>query len=231
MIYDNIFAVVTPATDYALVDIAAVKDEFDITDASTDTRLARWILEAGAAIQGPLGIARVLRADTLSSQTFRGMAYQPDAPGEHFYPSNGGPLQAPSHVPGLRLRRYPIVSVSSIVEDGTTLDPAADYEIDGEAGLIYRLSGTSRVQWYAQLVVVLYVGGYVNLTDVPADIRTACLLMLNHRRSSQARDPMLKQISIPGVIERQFWVGSTGDNAALPPEVNALISGYRDWHV
>jgi hypothetical protein len=45
--------------------------------------------------------------------------------------------------------------------------------------------------------------------------------------ASRGRDPTLRSESIPGVIDRQFWVGAVGDPAMLPPRVLASLSGFR----
>jgi hypothetical protein len=222
--YSSILTVTTPAT-FSLVDLATVKDEFEITDSSADVRLGRWLREATDAIEGAIG--RVLRAETVS-EAIRAAALARDHPGEHFYPRRypGGmpPLR------GLHLRRYPIVSIAALLEDDVALDPASDYEADSEAGILYRLSGDVRVPWAAQTLVVSYTGGYASLDTVPGDLQTACLTLLKHRLAARTRDPMLKQISVPGVSERQYWVGGVGQNPGLPPEVVGLIERFRDGH-
>jgi len=213
MRYRSIFTVTTPG-DHALLDLPVAKDELAITDGTMDAKLTRWILQAGGVIEGPNGIARVLRAD-LVSESFRA--------GDCYYET----MRA-----GLPLRRYPIITISSVIEDGTTLVVGTDYEVDAEAGLLYRLNGSSRIAWCAQVIQVSYQGGYAALTDVPADIQAAVLLLLQHRLAGQARgDPTLKALTIPGVVEKQWWFASSGEAFALPPEVAGLIAGYRDVHV
>jgi hypothetical protein len=233
MAYRSILTVVTPAADYSLVDLPMVKDEFGIIDATTDPRLTRWIRDAGYAIHNYLG-GRVLRAE-LVSEAFRSGGYPANYPrdghGEYFYPRNSW-----GDSPGvgcLRLSRFPVVSITSILEDGgPPLDPMADFEVDAKLGEIYRLSGTDRIPWSAQIVVVLYTGGYVALTDVPGDIQEACLLVLKHRRAAQTRDPMLRQVSVPGVLEQQFWVGTpSGSASGLPPEAEQKLFPYCDVHI
>lgn len=61
------------------------------------------------------------------------------------------------------LREPPVISVTTVVENGTTLT-ASDYTLNATAGLLYRGSSTSSMDWYAgrQSVVVTYVAGYTN---------------------------------------------------------------------
>lgn len=71
------------------------------------------------------------------------------------------------------LRRPPITSVTTVVENGVTL-AAADYAIYAQEGRLLRLSGGWPYQWYwkPRGVVVTYVGGYVT---IPFDVRLVCV--------------------------------------------------------
>jgi hypothetical protein len=233
MRYSRILTVTTPAQDTMLVSLATAKDELDLTTSDKDARITRWIVEASAAITGYVN--RKLRLETVV-ETFRADAYVSEAPGEHFYPREttyAGTGFSDQPIPGIPLKRYPIVSMASIVEDTVTLDPAADYEVDAENGIVYRLSGTTRIPWTGQVEVFSYSGGYATTDDVEPDIQTACLLMLKHRMAAQGRDPLLQRLSIPGVIDQQFWVGQTTKTAqsGLVPEAEDLVERFRDRHV
>lgn len=217
----SLLTVVTPASDYNLVSLAATKDELDVTDSSIDTRLTRWLREAKDAIEAVIG--RVLRAEAVS-EVFRWSGL--------YYLRCGGRHGLGEIVSGLLVKRYPIQTVTQITEDTIVLVAGTDYEVDQGAGIIYRLSDLSRIPWSGQQIEVEYIGGYLTADDIPGDIQTACLTLLKHRKSAQTRDPTLRALSIPGVIDRQYWVGGTGDNSAgLPPEVLGLIERYRDLHV
>lgn len=63
----------------------------------------------------------------------------------------------------LVLREPPILSVTTVVENGVTLS-ASDYTLNSSAGLLFRGSSISSRKWYAgrQSVVVTYVAGYTN---------------------------------------------------------------------
>jgi hypothetical protein len=226
MAYTRILSVVTPASDTLLVSLDTTKDELNILDTSIDTRITRWITEESAELVAAIG--RPLRAEAVI-ETLRANSYRIDAPGEHFYPSYGN-FDRGTRVNGLSLRRYPIQSVTSIVEDGTALDPAADYEIDAEFGIVYRLTAGVRIAWYGQTEVITYTGGYPSVAAVPSDIAKAVLTMVKHRRAGQTRDPMLRQVSIPGVIDQQF-ITPNGKDSGLPQEVCAVIDKYRDVHI
>lgn len=230
MFYSRILSVVTAASDPMLVSLATAKDELDITDNTLDFRLTRWIKEASSEITGYIG--RPLRLETVT-ETLRTDAWRPDAPGEHFYPRDslyGVSLAGLLPVAGLALRRYPIASVTAITEDGIALDPTSEFEIDSEYGIIYRLSGSVRTPWCSALIQITYAGGYATADDVPGDIQKACLLALKHRRAAQTRDPMLRRVSTPGVLEQEWTTGSGKSATGLPTEAIDVIDHYRDVH-
>jgi hypothetical protein len=222
MRYARLLSVTVPASDRTLVSLATVKDELVITDSRLDSRLTRWIGEISAMIEHVVG--RTLRAETVS-ETLRSTACIGATHGEHDYPRMN--RYDDTAATGLRLTRYPIQTITSVTEDDIVLTAGVDYETDAQAGLLYRLSGTVRIPWYGQVLVVVYTGGYPALTDVPADLQGACLVLLQTRKSSQMRDPALRQINIPGVLEQQFQV-TVGPTGGLPLEVDAVLQRYRD---
>lgn len=89
----------------------------------------------------------------------------------------------------IRLRRFPVVSISSVDDDGDVLD-ASEYRTNAEAAILYRLSGKFTDEPLA--VQVTYVAGYAETGSeaapqnntlslaVPADLRNACLEQLKH---------------------------------------------------
>jgi hypothetical protein len=197
----SLLTVLTPASSRALTTLATVRDEIGITDDAADARLERWIDEASERIETYL--ARVLAAETVR-ETFR----LTGAPG------------------CLGLARRPVTAITSIDADGVTL--ASDqYEIDAAAGLLYPISGDRRVRWSASTVIVTYTAGYMSVEALPRPIETACIDLLRHRWAARDRDPMLRSLAIPGVVTEQYWVGATGDDGAMPPEIAALLDPFR----
>lgn len=217
--------VIQAASDTSLVDLDTLKDELDITDGSADTRMLRWIKEESGKIFKC--VDRLLVAETVV-ETFRRAGYPSnhfhDAPGEHFYPHDHN---SPG-VSGIHVSRYPIQEITQIVVDGTPLD-LTDIEVDPDHGLLYALSGTNRIPWSGAVVTVSYTGGY-EPDEIPEDLQAACLLAVKHRLAARKRDPMLRSMNVPGVLEQQFWVGPQpgGDISSLPPEVESALEPYRE---
>ena len=119
-----------------------------------------------------------------------------------------------------------MTAIASIAVDGVTLT-SDQYEIDGTAGLLYPMSGDRRVRWFACMVIITYTAGYVSVEALPRPIETACIGLLRHRWAARDRDPMLRSLAIPGVVTEQYWVGATGDDDDMPPEIAALLDPFR----
>ena len=112
----------------------------------------------------------------------------------------------------LSLAAYPLSSVTSVTEDGTTLT-ASDYHVDLERGLLTRASGDYGVgTWSAGFdnIVVTYETG---TATTPATIRQGVLEMTRHlwltqrgaagRRGADTAD-FLQAFSIPRRV-RELW--------------------------
>lgn len=229
MASNSILTVITDALSRDLTTLATVKDELGITDGTSNARLSRWIHEASGLIESYCD--QVFAQQTVQ-ETFR----QFHIPHSTFHLLRNHGQPTPRSGP-LVLRRHPVASIVSVVEDdafeddGTTpltLVEGLDFEVDAETGLLWRLLNDHPSYWVAQKTVVTYTGGYALIGDLPYPIEQACITMVKHRWSARDRDPMLRQQSIPGVIEQQFWVGATGTSGALPPEVEDMLCRFRE---
>lgn len=219
-----ILDVVTPAPNQDLVSLTDARDELDAPRTS-DTRLKRYITQASEAIA--TFTRRVWRQETVT-ETF----YSP------YFMGNWGswgwgwgwrwsPYRRSDGKPNpLVLQRYPVSSITSVVVDGTALDPT-DYLLDGAKGLLYRWDpdGSVAMAWGAQTVAITYVAGY-QLADVPPDVQQACMTMIRQRYFSRDRDPYLRSRNVPDVQEESYWAGP--DQSALPPEACGLLERHID---
>jgi hypothetical protein len=208
---DSILTVVTPADSQDLTTLATVKAELEITDISQDVQLALFIDQASG--ECATYCKRVFGEETVSEQ---------------FRLGQGSRLHRRSRTEELILTRYPIASITSITEeDGTVLVEDVDFEIDPDRGIAWRLSGTERCGWRRGKTVVVYVGGYELLDSLPQTIERACIELVKTYYFASSRDPALRQISLPGVGERQYWVGPKGE-PALPSAVTDRLDLYCD---
>jgi len=197
----SILTVTTQATSRDLTVLDTVKSELDITDASQNEKLARMITQASGMLAERCN--RVFAQETVSEQ-FR--------------------LTVSSET--LKLTRYPVSVIASIVENGTAL-VAADYELDGPSGILKRLSSDTPTCWPSGKITVAYTAGYLLLDNVPHSLERACIVLVKSMFHAAARDPLVKGESVPGVQDTQYWVGAVGD-AGLPPEVEEAISYFRE---
>lgn len=213
----SILTVLADAPTRDLTTLATVKDELGITDGESDARLSRWIREVSGLVESYCN--RVFAQQTVQ-ETFR-FARGPEA------------WVRDNHRLVLQLKRRPVASIASVTEDTTALVAGADFEADLTLGHVWRLisdmTTSRRIAFQsANLVSVVYTGGYALMGGLPYPIEQACLGLLKHRWAARRRDPLLRSQNIPGVIEQQYWVGAVGDNGALPPEIEDLLTAYRE---
>jgi hypothetical protein len=207
---EPIVTVLNHASSYDLVDLATVKDELNITNTSSDTKLQRWITSNSKRFANVCG--RVFPEENVSEvfrQNYAGWC----APGA------GGS--------GLVLTRRPVTNVSSVTEDTSVLT-TDDYEVDYSAGMLYRLAGGARSYWRGRSITVVYSAGFY---PIPEDVQQAILTLMAHKWASQGRDPLLRSFSIENVGAEAYWVPlAAGSAADLPPDLQPVadtIAYYR----
>lgn len=123
----------------------------------------------------------------------------------------------------LLLSRRPIVSVTSVVEDGETLT-GAEYEIDAASGILLRLENDEPACWSWSKIVVVYVAGWAT---VPDDLKLAASKLASEIYTVGTRDPNLKRIKTDGVDEVEYWIGPATD-PLVSQEIDALLSPYMN---
>lgn len=201
-----ILTVVTPSDTFDLTEIGRVKREMNITDSDRDELLTDLIHEESASFADMC--TRVFASETVTETFYiRWLRCEP-----------------------LSLARYPVTSITSITEDGVTLDPTL-YELDAASGLLHRLSaaGSFRSTWMGSRTIVTYVGGYTLLTNLPRKIEAAVITMVKNRWFAKTRDPAVKVEDVVDVARLEYWVGAIGDG--LPPDVQDAVDTYRDVRI
>jgi hypothetical protein len=199
----------TPASSYDLTTLAIAREELNISDDQSDGMLRRWISETSILLATACN--RTFGLETVS-ETFRGRRG------------------------AVRLSRYPVTALASVTDTGNT-DITADFVLDADVGLLRRaglpndwferdLDWGWAQGWPGFDLTVHYSGGYALPDSVPLPLQQACLTMLKHRWAARTRDPSLRQIDIPGVVSKSFWVSSNA--GGLPPEVQELLGAYQD---
>jgi hypothetical protein len=147
--------IITPAKTYDLVTLAQVKAEIDLTKDDGGA----WIQSAISQMSSLASnyCRRVFPIEVVQETILRG---------GHGW----GRGSCDSSPQSIRLRRYPIVLVQSLVECGTSLTEGTDFLVDQESGLLTRLRGGNPTVWWASSLVITYAGGYATLASKTAAI-------------------------------------------------------------
>jgi uncharacterized phiE125 gp8 family phage protein len=217
----SVVEIVTPAASELLTTLARVKAELQITTGDNDEILKAKIAEASSDIQAAISYR-------LPSEQVRETFWHDDISLLRIaLPLHGNPAQTT-----LFLNRTPVSAVASVTVDDILLDPS-QMRLDPDAGLIDRLStdGFPCAWCFCKSVIVAYTGGYIlpgdTVRNLPYGIEGAVVALVSDYWASRGRDPTLRSESIPGLIDRQFWVGAVGDPGLLPPRVLASIAPFR----
>ncbi|MGE0698784.1 MAG: phage head-tail connector protein [Hyphomicrobiaceae bacterium] len=190
--------VTTPAKDANLVDLAVVRELLSIDGNDEDKALEGFIARASDVISRHC--RRTFGKETVE-ETFR-----PDqCLGE------------------LILSRYPVVSIASISENGTTLS-ADDYEVDKDRGFVTRLHGTRPCYWSTCKTIVTYVAGYDLPASTPQALQQACLQLVKAFYLGADRDPLIRSESVTPMSSASYFGGSD----YLPPDVIGLLGQFRN---
>jgi hypothetical protein len=209
-----ISTVQTAPASYALADLATVKLRLGISAPTWNSVLGQFILDASAAA------ARYMN-DPIVAETRVDQIWP-------WRDSRLGGLT--SRAPSLQLKRWPLISVSSVVETiagtATTLVAGTDYIADPDYGRLTRLDSYGRPRaWNADPLVVTYSAGYAS---VPADIGEAVSEMVKARFYAMSRDPAIRERNVEGVMQTQYWFGAgPGADTDMPPTIQAKLDRYR----
>ena len=208
------FNVIAPAADITLLSLAEMRAAVGIADGSRDADVQRIASRATADIVNACKVA----ADGATPPTLRRETVQDTFRLNRWWNRRDHP--------GLRetliVSRRPIVDVISVVEAGVTLDPAADFEIRAGTGQLIRLYDDQPAHWARDKIVVQYDAGW---EKVPDGLKGAVEELMQLYWNDVTRDPLLKSVNVPGVLERQYWIGSPTD-PAIPQSVLDRLGPY-----
>jgi len=204
----SILTVITPAASQRLCTLSAVKAELGISGSAEDAALDALRDAASAAIASWCG--RVLVEEVVRE------LWRPIWRAEV-----------------LLLRRRPVTAIATLTEDGVTVD-VADRELDGEAGMLYRLSSDARSAWRASKIILTYTAGYrapdLATPTMPADIQRAAVLTVAAMYRATGRDPMLRSLSIPDVGAESYLDPRAGMEG-IPPQAAGLLVSHREFSI
>lgn len=117
---------------------------------------------------------------------------------------------------GLFLARVPVVEITAVTEAGSEL-AEDDWRLEGRG--LYRVAGSADTNWSVGETVVSYDAGWAT---VPDDLKYAAIKFMQAELNTAGRDPLLRRVSIPDVIEKEFWVDPT-KSEIVPAEVLSIL--------
>jgi len=226
--------VTTRANSTALTTLDNVRSSLMISDRSDDAWLKRQVDAVSQMAIQVLGIemaedgTRNLGVETLSETLDRRTRYP-------WLPPLGviRPRREADTI--IVLGRRPVISIASITENGTEVDPS-DYELFATDGRVKRLSSGLPSAWPCTLIVVNYTAGWklpgdgagVTGPALPSPIEEAVIEGIQAKRAARTRDMGIKSENIPGIREVQYVVAAPGYDLPLPPSAMAKLDPYRN---
>jgi len=197
----SIFTVTSPAAQTSLLTIEELRAAAGVTGSSQDAALTALGLQLSEAIASSCGVAW----DGEHTRTLLSEGCE-----EAFT------VRRPSS--RLRLARRPVTAIASVTVDGDVID-SAEYEIDKASGLLSRVCG----DWPCGKTVVAFTAGF---STAPGALKLAASKLATALYSETGRDPNLKRVDIPDVMEKEFWVAPTND-PLLSTEIQDLLAPYK----
>lgn len=174
-----------------LVTLSDMKSYLNISDNSQDAFLTDQLNLVSDTIEAYC--RRVFNVATYE-QTFYYQDYEP--------------------VSKMELFHFPLVSVTSIVEDGTTLS-TSEYRVNLPTGIIHKDCGF----FYAKQTVVTYSAGFATL---PSPVKSVVYSVVEERYNKKSSGVNLnfgsdvQRISIPGAISIDFDYSLSNNDRKTP---------------
>ncbi|SDC06804.1 hypothetical protein SAMN05216337_1001173 [Bradyrhizobium brasilense] len=215
----SIVTVASPVARPMFTTVDVLRAELGSLLTVDDTVLETKIQEASGDIELAVGF-RVPQEDVVETFWRTGFA---------------GHGWGPCHDDGepLLLRRKNVTAITSVTLDGDVLDPS-EYRLDPDMGALYRFdaaSGCPRAWRFGKSIVVAHTAGYILPPDPDANLPPAIVSCTKKLVKSfclnLSRDQMLRSESVPGVMEFGYWVGTVGDPAQLPSDIQAELALLR----
>jgi len=203
---DSILTIVASAPPRRRATAAALRPWLGASDAPSDNDLNALIGQVSDLISGACG----------------GRAFGRESFREVFRPAC--PLEC------LVLHRFPVVAISSVVVDGTTLAEGVGFEVNAAAGLVYRLSGEARCAWRSTKITVEYAAGWLLPSqegcDLPGDLRRICIDRVVRMRAGKGRDPNIRSEGSQDIGQIAYF-----DPGKLSAEEIAALTPYKVYRL
>lgn len=225
------FTVATQALTTALTTLAAVKTALNVKDTTSDAWLTTQIGVATQVVVNYLGAemaedgTRNLGRETIVETLDRRSRYPWNPPFGVVAPRREADTT-------IVLAKRPVISIASITENGTAVDPG-DYLLSAAVGTVRRLSSGLPTMWPTTLVVVTYTAGWRLPADngrtLPLDIEQAVIELVQAQWFGRDRDPNIKSEIVTGVRQVDYFFGTPGiGDGGIPDITCTKLNPYRN---
>lgn len=197
----TLFTVTAPASETSLLTIEELRAAAGVTGTAQDAALMALGRQLSEAIAVSCGVAwDGEHPRTLLSEeceeTFR--------------------LHRPAS--SLRLARRPVTAIAAMTIDGSVID-GTRYEVDKATGLVF----CAGANWTCAKITVEFSAGF---PTPPGSLKLAASKLATALYAEAGRDPNLKRIDIPDVMEKEFWVAPS-DDPLLSAEIQDLLAPFK----
>lgn len=186
--------VITPAVTRDLITLENLRIDLGTAASADDEFLNRAISRASAAAETYCG--RVFAVETIADT----------------FAATCGPLW---------LSRAPVIEVTSVVRDETTLT-ADDYVLDADTGRLRLTSG------YGSEIIVTYEAGYAT---IPLEIQGAVGEIVKALQFNRTRDPLLRSENILSGLYAYTLFDQGSSPAGTAQQVSNMLDAYRRIYV
>jgi hypothetical protein len=100
----------------------------------------------------------------------------------------------------------------------------ADYK---KAQLLRLFNDGYPCAWEMLPIQIIYQAGYAHDDPEIASLQDACIRLVRGSYFASTRDPTVRQENIEGVYSATYWFANGPGSANFPPDVEALLDGYR----
>lgn len=205
-----------------LTTTSAVKTALRITNSDSDSLIDALIPRVTKSIVEHCRLARsAAEVPTFARETLRATWYvDPDGK------CRGHDLWLPW--------RPPLASITTVVEDGTTLASGTDFLVlgNGRATFLRRMSSDTPKEWSSAKIVVTWQAGFASTmsTTVEDDLEAAAIEQIKSALYGADRDPNIKSESVPDLASKSYAMpgGDIMGAHVLLPAVRDMLAPWRN---
>lgn len=125
--------------------------------------------------------------------------------------------------------RRDISDIVSVVESGVTLTEGTHFVVFADSCMLLRISGDTPRAWGNGKIIVNWKAGWVCPTNVPDNLRDACVQQVKYKTLLKEVDPNIRSFTAPDIEAASYNIagGDTISSSGLLRTVEASLEPYR----